>query len=321
MQALKLHPNPRRGTSRFRHPLLLVKYRLLGIVLLASLVACGGGNSATDLAETSAPMANTTDNANGSTGTAGNANGNTPDIPVVPLIMTPGAYMATVNNKDWVSFVMRSQQGSGVTSQYLSLYYNSTDPDILSGSGLIAGANSAVLTKAALFQNLFATVRLGSGALSKPSENTLKADFNFPASGSELAKSISVVLNLPSNYQYNLAPSQTSVQGTWQGRLSYGMGSSSSYTMVVSGQGAVTSSLSFQQDCRITQSTLLPNFDGTNLFAWNLTIPNATQCSFKNQVLTGAAFVTASPVAGKTQRLYAVAISPDGRGVSFKADR
>jgi hypothetical protein len=99
------------------------------------------------------------------------------------------------------------------------------------------------------------------------------------------------------------------------------MGSSDNFSLFISSQGLVSTSLTFQQDCRITQSTLLPNFDGTNLFAWNLVIPNATLCSFKSQTLTGAAFVTASPVAGKTQRLYAVAISPDGRGVSFKADR
>jgi hypothetical protein len=57
------------------------------------------------------------------------------------------------------------------------------------------------------------------------------------------------------------------------------------------------------------------------LFALNFFIPNATQCSFKNQMLTGAAFVTSSPFAGKTQRIFVVAISPDGRGISFKADR
>lgn len=301
MQALKLPPNQ----SSY----------LFGILFLSSLVGCGGGNSPSDLADTPTP----TENATGLTGN-GNSSGSS-DSTSVPLLITPGAYLATLNSKEWVSFVFRTPQGSGVNSHYLSLYYNSADPDILSGSGLIAGANTAVLSKAMLFQNLLATVRVGSGSLTKPSENALKVDLNFPASGMELAKSISVLVSSPTNYQYNLAPAQTSVQGTWQGRLSYGSGSSSSYTMVISAQGAVTSSLNFQQDCRITQSSMRPNFDGTNLFAWNLTIPNATQCSFKNQLLTGAAFVTASPVAGKTQRLYAVAISPDGRGVSFKADR
>jgi len=217
--------------------------------------------------------------------------------------------------------LMRSQQGSGSTSQFLSLYYNTADPDIFSGSGLIAGVESAALAKVMLFQNTLSSVRIGTGTVSKTSATSLQANLSFPATGSELAKSIAVSANMPAAYQYNLAPTQTSIQGTWQGRWSYGMGSSDNFSLFISSQGLVTTSLTFQQDCRITQSTLLPNFDGTNLFAWNLVIPNATLCSFKSQTLTGVAFVTASPVAGKTQRLYAAAISPDGRGVSFKADR
>jgi hypothetical protein len=239
----------------------------------------------------------------------------------VPLIITPGAYTSTVSGKDWVTILMRSQQGSGSTSQFLSLYYNTADPDIFSGSGLIAGVESAALAKVMLFQNTLSSVRIGTGTVSKTSATSLQANLTFPATGSELAKSIAASANMPTAYQYNLAPTQASIQGTWQGRWSYGMGSSDNFSLFISSQGLVSTSLTFQQDCRITQSTLQPNFDGTNLFAWNLVIPNATLCSFKSQTLTGAAFVTASPVAGKTQRLYAVAISPDGRGVSFKADR
>jgi hypothetical protein len=283
---------------------------LLSLLLAASLMACGGGTSVSDLAATPAPETPSS----GSSGSTTNTN-------TAPLILTPGAYVATLNNKDWVTMVLRTQQGSGAVSSFLSLYYNSADPDIVSGSGLIAGSSSAVLNNVMVFQNTLASVRTGSGSLSKPSENALKAELNFPATGAELAKSMSVLASMPSTYQYNVAPALSSVQGTWYGRLSYGIGSSDNFSLVVSAQGAVSSSLNFQQDCRITQSTLLPNFDGTNLFVWHLSIPNATQCSFKNQNLTGAAFVVPSPVAGKTQRLYAVAISTDGRGVSFKADR
>jgi hypothetical protein len=277
----------------------------LSVFLSACLVACGGGTSVNEVAPTPVP-----ETPSSGVGTIN-----------PPLILTPGAYVGTLNNKDWVTMILRTQQGSGAVSNFLSLYYNSADPDIVSGSGLITGSSSAVLSNVMAFQNTLATVRIGSGTLSKPSENALKADLNFPTTGSELAKSISVVASMPSTYHYNVAPTVSAIQGTWQGRWSYGMGSSDSFSLLVSSQGGVSSSLNFQQDCRITQSTLLPNFDGTNLYAWTFNVPNATQCSFKNQTLTGAAFVTPSPVAGKTQRLYAVAISPDGRGISFKADR
>jgi hypothetical protein len=90
----------------------------------------------------------------------------------------------------------------------------------------------------------------------------------------------------------------------------------------VSEQGDVTSNMAFQQDCRLSQGRLAPNFDGLNLYSFSVTFPNATVCTaFGGQSLTGAAFVTASPVAGKTQRLYLVGTTSDGRGISFKADR
>lgn len=282
------------------HTICFACKSMAGFVLGLCLTACGGGGSSSTAAESS--------------------NSNSDSISS-PLLMTPGAYLASLNSKEWVSIVLRTQQSAGAVNSFLSLYYNSADPDIVSGSGLIAGSTSAILSNVKYFQNTSASIRMGNGTVSKLGDNAIKADLNFPTIGAELAKSFSVAAGMPNNYKYNQAPSLSAVQGNWDGRWSYGIGSADNFTLSVSGQGALSSSLNFQQDCRITQSTLLPNFDGTNLFAWNLTIPNATQCSLKNQVLTGAAFITASPVAGKTQRLYAVAISPDGRGVSFKADR
>jgi hypothetical protein len=79
--------------------------------------------------------------------------------------------------------------------------------------------------------------------------------------------------------------------------------------------------MTFQQDCALTQGMLAPNFDGTNLFTFSVTIPTATQCSLKSQTLNGAAFVTTSPVAGKSQRLYLIGVTTDGRGISYRADR
>jgi len=293
---------------------LLASLRLASAVLLMSFLnACGGGGSASDTV--SDPTTPVTVNP----GTPNQVTGITTPIEVVPLIITPGAYVSKLN--DWVLILMRSQLGSGATSKFLGLNYKTSDPDIYSGSGLIAGTESAALTNVMLFQNTFATVHVGTGTVSKTDASNLKASFSFPAKGSITAEPIPVTAFIPTNYQYNAAPTLASVQGTWQGRLSYGVGSSGDFTLVISNKGTVSTSLTFQQDCRITQSTLVPNFDGTNLFAWNLTIPNATLCSFKNQTLTGGAFVTTSPLAGKTQRLYAVAISPDGRGVSFRADR
>lgn len=256
----------------------------------------------------------------------GGSGGSTPSIdPPAPAITTPltvpGAYVASLNGKDWVSILLRTTGGSGSVTNFYGLHYNATDPDLFSGSGLITGTTSAQLTRVFYYPNISAAVRTGTGTISNLGNGVVRAVLSFPATGIEQGKDVTVAASQPSTYQYNAAASLNNVQGAWQGRWSYGMGFVDNFSLNISGQGELTTSLAFQQDCLLTQGLLAPNFDGTNLFTFSLTIPNATQCSLKNQTLNGAAFVTNSPVAGKTQRLYIIGVTTDGRGISFKADR
>jgi hypothetical protein len=57
------------------------------------------------------------------------------------------------------------------------------------------------------------------------------------------------------------------------------------------------------------------------LYSIAFSVPNATQCFLKNQALTGAGFISASTTPGKTQRLQWVAVAPDGKGLSYLAER
>jgi hypothetical protein len=246
-----------------------------------------------------------------------------PSVPptVIAPLIAPGAYVASLNGKDWVSMLLPTTQGSGTVTNFFGMHYNATDPDVFSGSGTIAGANSATLSRVFVYPNISAAVRSGTGAISNLGNGVVRATLNFPSVGAEQSKDINVAASAPSNYKYNTPASLSSVQGSWQGRWSYGFGYVDNFTMSISGQGTLSSSLSFQQDCLLTQGALVPNFDGSNLFTFSVTIPTATQCSLKSQTLNGAAFLTSSPVAGKTQRLYIVGVTTDGRGISYKADR
>jgi len=272
--------------------------------VICLLIGCGGGGSsnAPVVAETPAQVE--------------------PSTPVIstPLI-APGAYMASLNGKEWVSMLLPTTQGSGTVTNFYGLLYNATDPDVFSGSGSIAGANSATLSRVFVYPNISAAVRSGTGTISNLGNGVVRATLSFASVGAEQGKDISVAASAPINYKYNTPASLSSVQGSWQGRWSYGFGYVDNYTLSISGQGVLGSSLSFQQDCLLTQGTLAPNFDGTNLFTFSVNIPTATQCSLKGQTLNGAAFLTTSPVAGKTQRLYIVGVTTDGRGISYKADR
>ena len=275
-------------------------------VVISLLIGCGGGSSNAPVVEvpTPTPLPNAP---------------STPNT-LAPLI-APGAYMASLNGKEWVSMLLPTTQGSGTVTNFYGLHYNATDPDVFSGSGTIAGANSATLSRVFVYPNISAAVRSGTGAISNLGNGVVRATLNFPSVGAEQSKDINVAASAPSNYKYNTPASLSSVQGSWQGRWSYGFGYVDNFTMSISGQGTLSSSLSFQQDCLLTQGALVPNFDGSNLFTFSVTIPTATQCSLKSQTLNGAAFLTSSPVAGKTQRLYIVGVTTDGRGISYKADR
>ena len=238
----------------------------------------------------------------------------------LPPQLLPGAYVASLFDKDWVGMLLPTKTGTSATYQFLGLHYNGSDPDIYSGSSDVVSATTA-LPSVYVYPNISAAVRKGSGTLSQLGNNVVLTSLVFPATGLELAKSIGVAASPPNDYKYNTPASLSTVQGNWTGRLAYSVGFAENYSISISSAGALSTAMPFQQDCVLSNAKLAPNFDGTNLFSLNLSIPSATQCSLKGQTLNGAAFVTASPLAGKTQRLYLVGVTSDGRGISFKADR
>jgi hypothetical protein len=280
-----------------------LKYvRRMALFALASLiVGCGGGSGSSS----------STDASNASSGSSSTSS---------PPQLLPGAYVASLFDKDWVGMLLPTKTGTSTTYQFLGLHYNGSDPDIYSGSSDVVSATTA-LPLVYVYPNISAAVRTGSGTLSQLSNNVVLASLAFPAAGLELAKSIGVAASPPNNYKYNTPASLSTVQGNWSGRLAYSVGFAENFAMSISSAGAISTAMPFQQDCVLSNAKLAPSFDGTNLFSLNLSIPSATQCSLKGQTLNGAAFVTASPLTGKTQRLYLVGVTTDGRGISFKADR
>ena len=288
-----LHPN----LIPYKPDVRLAMATMLLTVL--ALIGCGGGSSG------GTAVQDTTASATPST---------------TPLI-APGAYVASLNGKDWVAMLLPTTQNSGAVANFYGLHYNATDPDLFSGSGTITETNLANLTRVFVYPNISAAVRTGSGTIANLGNGVMRASLSFPSTGLEQGKDLTVAASAPSTYKYNTPATISSVEGTWQGRWSYGFGYVDNFPLTISSKGEVNSSTSFQQDCVLTQGAVTPNFDGTNLFTFSVTIPTATQCSLKSQTLNGAAFVITSPVAGKKQRLYLLGVTTDGRGISYTADR
>jgi len=306
--------------------LILLKYSRLNLAFMAVmfialttlLSACGGG------------------------GTSGSSSANsaTPTTTTPSGFIAPGAYITEAPNGMapdktylWVVMLLPTMQGSSAVTNFYGLFFDKNTnqpsyinsnppipvPDLYSGAGLLTNVNSASFTRLSVYSNTSAVLQTGSGTLSLSEFNGLvEAKLRFPDAG---INDRTVSAGAPSNATYNTSGNLNSVNGSWKGRWSYGVSPADEFPLNISAQGDISTSQDFQGFCKLTEGKLAPSAYSSNLLTFTLKIPNATQCLLGNQTLNGAAFVTASPVAGKTQRLYIAGVTTDGRGISYIADR
>jgi hypothetical protein len=292
-------------------PASLVAWRQLVLCLVSSilLVACGGGSSTSTLADPSDPS---------------NPPSITPPVvnPNTSTTVSPGVYTALANGKEITSIVMRTSATNAAAAQLYALQFNSPlDPDIYSGSLSGIGSNSANISNLAYFQNVSGALRTGTANLTVPSAGLLKTSVSYTATATEGARDLTWYANPDSRLKLETAATLGVVQGRWVGRWSYAYGYIENFSLSISDTGVATSSMTFQSDCQISNGAVAPAVGGVNLFSVSFNVPNATQCFLKSQNMTGVAYVTSSPLPGKSQRLQWLAVAPDGRGVSFRADR
>ena len=283
----------------------------LSIALALLITACGGGG--TSAASTSDPS-NTSNTTAPTTPTVVNPNTSTN--------VSPGVYTALWNGKEITSIVMRNSAANPASALLYALHFNSPlDPDIYSGSLSGIGSNSAIINNLGYFQNVTGTLRTGSATLTVPSAGLLKTTVSYAATPTEGARDLTWYANPDNSLKLDTPATLSSVQGKWVGRWSYAYGFVDNFSVTISDAGAVTSSMTFQSDCQISNGSVSPAIGGVNLFNLSFNVPTATLCFVKGQSMTGVAYVTSITNAGKTQRLQWVATAPDGRGISFRAER
>ena len=290
----------------------------LSILTALFLSACGGGTSTTSVADPTDPSNITPDPI-------------TPPVvnPNTSTTVSPGVYAALWNGKEITSIVMRTSNAASDTAQLYALQFNSPDPDIYVGTAKGIGTNNATIGDLTYFQNVSGTLRSGTAALSVPSAGLLKTVVSYAATSTEGTRDLTWYANPDNALKLDTPATASQLAGRWTGRWTYAFGFVENFSLTFTADPSTTepnklsttSSTFFQQDCQMTLGEAKPALGGVNLFTVSFKVPSATQCFLKNQTLTGVAYVTSSPVAGKTQRLQWLAVAPDGRGVSFRADR
>lgn len=277
--------------------------------------------------------------ATSSCGGGGGTSNNTSSNPA-PTTISPGAYICyasdsncqpTINGNDWVGIVLPASNG---VNRFFGLHYFYSnaptprlDPDIYSGTGTISGQSIAPIGPIYLFKDYTSGSSItDSGSFSSLSANSLTANFNFVDPSDVNRKRVDIRnASSPVGFSSNTAASLNAVAYRWTGRLSYGGASSPDFELSIGSDGVVISSGPFQSACSLIDGRL--SAIENNLYTFSVKIRRNTACigfidttSNTDLTLNGAAFVHTSPVPGKT-RLYLVATTTDGRGISFKADR
>jgi hypothetical protein len=296
------HPRPALKNSG---PRLAV---VVGLLITSVLMGCGGGGSSSS-----------------DSGSGSGAGSGTPTSQV-----NPGVYTTSISNlsgnKD-LTLIINRDSASSTNGLFYALQFNSSanqvqQPDIFSGSIAGIGNTTASITTLTEFSTNQNIPKLGSATFSYPTQGKLKVDVT-ESSGNIVQWSDATSITLDST---------NSLVGAWTGNLYFPTASSVPLTITfTSSTNSSDPSLSISRlvfsgsDCDISDGVATPSSGGVNLYNLSMNLPNNAGCVLRDRLslpesLTGVAYVTTSPVPGKN-RLQWVAITSQGRGLSFRADR
>ena len=281
----------------------------VGLLVSCVLMGCGGGGSSS-----------------GSSSGSSDSGSNTPTSQV-----NLGVYTTSISNlsgnKD-LTLIINSHSASSTNGLFYALQFNSSafqvqQPDIFSGSIAGIGNTTASISSLTEFSTDLNTLKSGAASFSFPTQDKLKVVVSESGNAVDWSDATSIPLD-----------TTNSLAGTWTGNLYYPTGGVSpnlSITFTSSPTSSDSGNLSFNVPqfgniCPASSGNATPSPGGANLYNFSMVLTNNTGCVLRDRStlpgsLTGVAYVTTSPVAGKTKRLQWVAITSEGRGLSFRADR
>ena len=274
----------------------------MGLMITSVLVGCGGGGSSS------------IDTSSSSSSGPGQQN----PAPTVNSGVYTTSFVHSSGRNKALTLMISSDSGNSTEGRFYGWQFNSPEasgeqPDIFSGT--ISGLGSTTASISNLKEvSTFSDnpPQTGSAIFTSPTQGKLKVDVTQSGNTIQWSDAVGITLD-----------TTNSLVGTWTGNLYFPKAVAPFTVSITFNSNLNFTDIQFGGTCRTSNGSSLSS-GVTGMYNLSMNIDNATGCVLRDAIdkpssLSGVAYVTTSPIPGK-KRLQWVAITSDGRGLSFRAD-
>ena len=274
----------------------------MGLMITSVLVGCGGGGSSS--VDTS------------SSSSSGPVQQN--PAPTVNSGVYTTSFVHSSGSHKALTLVINSDASNSTEGRFYGWQFNSPEasgeqPDIFSGTISGLGSTTASVLNLKEFSTFKDTLKDGAATFTTPTQGKLKVDVTQSGNNLQWSDAVGVTLD-PTN----------SLVGTWTGNLYFPEAVAPFTVSITFNSNSSFTDIQFGGTCRTSNGSSVSS-SVTGMYKLSIDLANATGCVLRDDYrkpgsLSGVAYITASPVVGK-KRLQLVAVTSEGRGFSFRADR
>ena len=276
----------------------------MGLMITSVLVGCGGGGSSS--VDTS------------SSSSSSSSPGQQNPAPTVNSGVYTTSFVHSSGSHKALTLVINSDASNSTEGRFYGWQFNSPEasgeqPDIFSGTISGLGSTTASVLNLKEFSTFKDTLKDGAATFTTPTQGKLKVDVTQSGNNIQWSDAVGVTLD-----------TTNSLVGTWTGNLYFPEAVAPFTVSITFNSNSSFTDIQFDGTCRTRNGSSLSS-GVTGMYNLSMNIDNATGCVLRDDIdkpgsLAGVAYVTTSPIPGK-KRLQWVAITSDGRGLSFRADR
>lgn len=276
----------------------------MGLMITSVLVGCGGGGSSS--VDTS------------SSSSSSSSPGQQNPAPTVNSGVYTTSFVHSSGSHKALTLVINSDASNSTEGRFYGWQFNSPEasgeqPDIFSGTISGLGSTAASVLNLKEFSTFKDTLKDGAATFTTPTQGKLKVDVTQSGNNIQWSDAVGVTLD-----------TTNSLVGTWTGNLYFPEAVAPFTVSITFNSNSSFTDIQFGGTCRTSNGSAVSS-SVTGMYKLSIDLANATGCVLRNDYrkpgsLSGVAYITASPVVGK-KRLQLVAVTSEGRGFSFRADR